>query len=504
MTYEELPIIRVRLDDLLLDLENYRIPTKRDDEAGALKYLFESEDVLEAADSILRNGYFDNEVPIVTSASESGRGAPYTVVEGNRRVSALKALQDPTIIPGHESKIRALLKRYRVETDNLPTAIRVIVTPTKAVAAPHVARLHTGISKRRWSLDQQATFYYSLLDGNTTVDDVKAQYPSVNVTRFMKMAVIRRFVAAAQFADQSLRDYAASDELKMSVFEYAYQIKEIASAIGVHFDKDGMLVPGSLMPRQIGATLPEEKLRALEYLLTEFRAGRFNTRSPEFKKNSAELQSLVDRLNGVSTAGAGVQGASPADSTSSPSTKQESSSVSGGSDAGGSGDNSSSSGSSGGAGSRGPNHPDTKDTLDLSGLDYEGAPVNLKQRYIELRAISLSKFPNAAAILMRSVLETTIKVHFEAMQRPVKGELRSVMKQVAKRYGNEKRFKQVIDMIESGGAGKEGSIQWFNLVAHSPDSCVRANDVRNAWYTVNPLLRHLLRSPSPQGSSTTF
>lgn len=61
---------------------------------------------------ILRDGYCDNEVPIVISASKSGDGPPRTVLEGNRRVSALKSLRDPTIVPGHETEVRVLLKRY--------------------------------------------------------------------------------------------------------------------------------------------------------------------------------------------------------------------------------------------------------------------------------------------------------------------------------------------------------------------------------------------------------
>lgn len=65
MAYEPLPMIMVDISDLLLDLDNYRISTKPKDEAGALRYLFASEDVLGAATSILRDGYFDNEVPIV-------------------------------------------------------------------------------------------------------------------------------------------------------------------------------------------------------------------------------------------------------------------------------------------------------------------------------------------------------------------------------------------------------------------------------------------------------
>lgn len=497
-------MVEVGLDELMLDLDNYRIPTHRDDEAGALKYLFASEDVLGAARLIIRDGYFDNEVPIVISAPPIGKSPRYTVLEGNRRVSALKALQDPTVVPGHESQIRALLKRYAVEAEDLPQRIRVLVAPNRAAAAPHVARLHTGISKRRWSRDQQATFYYSLVDENTTVEDVRAQYPDVEVVRFMKMAAMRRFLSAAPFADHSLRDYAGGDELAMSAFEYAYRNKDIASAIGVEFDKDGMLLPRTSSPEKIAAKLPKEKLGALEYLVGEFRAGRLNTRSPEFKKRSDQHQPFVDRLNGVSapsvtastqpsTPSATTIGLPPSSGIAIPSNNAPGS-------GGGAPAQPSPSDAAGGGRSRGPNHPDTKDTLDLSGLDYENVPLNLKLRYFELRKIALGNLPISAAILMRSVLEATIKVHFEGSANPVTGELSTVFKEVASSYGQDKSLRSTIGAIQSGNAHKHGSIQWFNLLAHSADASVTAQDVRQAWKVVSPLLRRLLRpaaQPAP-------
>ncbi|GAA2012866.1 hypothetical protein [Microbacterium ulmi] len=507
MAYEQLPIVEVDLDGLLLDLENYRIPTRRDDEAGALKYLFASEDVLGAARLILRDGYFDNEVPIVIASTPGTDGPPYVVLEGNRRVSALKALQNPTLVPGHESDIRALLKRYAVEAQDLPERVRVIVAPDRAAAAPHVARLHTGISKRRWSRDQQATFYYSLVDDQTTVDDVKAQYPDVDVVRFMKMAFMRRYLAEVPFTDPSLRQYAASDDLRMSVFEYAYRNKDIALAIGAEFDKEGYLVPRSSSPEQIAATLPRGRLDALEYLVNEFRADRLNTRSPEFKKASTPHQTLVARLNGQTIT-------SPA--TGAPDSPAPTPRPTGGSSGvSGSGTDTPATRSSGtwssaaptadptpGPGTRGPNHPDTKNTLDLTGLGYENAPLNLKLRYHELREIGLARLPIAAAILMRSVLESTIKVHFEGSSTPVTGELSKVFAQVVQTYGSEKSLKATINAIQSGNVHKHGSIQWFNLIAHSADASVSADDVRQAWRVVNPLLRHLLRLPSTAPAPT--
>lgn len=155
-----------------------------------------------------------------------------------------------------------------------------------------------------------------------------------------------------------------------------------------------------------------------------------------------------------------------------------------------------------GAGSRGPNHPDTKDTLDLSGLDYENAPLNLKLRYFELRRINLGNLPIASAILLRSVLEATIKVHFEGSATPATGELSAVFKVVAQTYGSEKTLKSTIGAIQSGNAHKHGSIQWFNLIAHSADASVTAEDVRQAWKVVNPLLRRLLRPPLQSAPAT--
>lgn len=492
MAYEQLPIVEVDLDGLLLDLENYRIPTRRDDEAGALKYLFASEDVLGAARLILRDGYFDNEVPIVIADTPQADGPPYIVMEGNRRVSALKALHDPTLVPGHENEVRALLKRYAVEADNLPERIRVIVAPDRVTAAPHVARLHTGISKKRWSRDQQATFYYSLVDDQTTVDDVKAQYPDVDVVRFMKMAVMRRFLVAVSFSDPSLRQYAASNELSMSVFEYAYRNKSIAAAIGAEFDKDGRLLPTSSTAEKIAAALPEAKLNALEYLLNEFRAERLNTRSEEFKKSSPRHQEFVDRLNGALATPSPPEPAPTSSPTSSPSPPAPS----GATPATGAGSPTPPQPApSPGPATRGPNHPDTKDTLDLTGLGYENAPLNLKLRYFELRKISLSNLPISAAILMRSILESTIKVHFEVANPPATGELREVFKYVAQAYGQEKSLKATVNVIQSGNVHKHGSIQWFNLIAHSADASVTADDVRQAWKAVGPLLRRLLQAP---------
>lgn len=104
------------------------------------------------------------------------------------------------------------------------------------------------------------------------------------------MAAVRRFLVNAKFSDKSLRVWVSGGggpddgELKMSAFEHAYKVKDIAAAIGVSFDGDGMLEPRSKTPERVGKALGGEQLAALEHLGSEFRADRLNTRSPEFKR----------------------------------------------------------------------------------------------------------------------------------------------------------------------------------------------------------------------------
>ena len=441
MAYKPLPIVDVPVDDLRLDLLNYRIPIAPDDEGAALNYLVASEDVLDQIKLFLRDGYFDNEVPIVVK-----EGRSYVVLEGNRRVSALKAIARPEIVPAHQAQVEELRTRYATEVPNMPQSIRVIVVPSRAAAHKHVARLHTGIPKKRWNRDQQANYYFSLLGPGVSVTDLKALYPDVDIVRFLRMVAVRQFLAGAKFKERSLRDYVKSSDLKMSSFEYAYRNAAIASAVGMVFDSDGRLIPARKKPRNIGAALPEQEREGLEYLMDGFREGRLNTRSPS---------------------GRGGGGAS------------------------GGGGSSAQDGPSGGG--RGPNDPDRRKGLSIAGLPFDHVPSNLEKRVLELRKINVDNTPAAAAMLLRSVLEATIKWHYAGTTQPATGMLGDVFGQVVKSYGGQRSLKDSINAIRSGPTTKPGSINWFNAAAHNPDIAITPADVRSAYAMVQRVLIRLLR-----------
>lgn len=499
MSYQQLPMKQVPVKDLALDLDNYRVPIRPDDEAAALNYLFAEEDVLDAATLILRDGYFDNEVPIVVE--ENGI---HVVLEGNRRVSALKALHGPNLVPSHTAEIERLLKRYAVEAARLPVSIRVLVATSREVARPHIARLHTGLPKKRWSRDQQANYYHSLLGPDTTVEDLKRLYPDVTIVRFLKMVPMRKFLTGVRFTDPSLHDYVKSPKLTMSAFEYAYNKLDIAAAIGVTFDRDGRLMPASSTPEAIGAGLNPTQRAAVELLMGRFRANELNTRSVEFKRDNEQRRRLVAELNGTirvdNRDAAGSITSTSAVRTASDEAREPEAPRNASTPANGSGRSDDATPSTATPGTRGPNHPDTKRFLSLTGLVYEThASRNLQLRYHELRKLDLTEVPAAAAMLLRAVLETTIKFHFEGTPTPVSGELRQVFPQVTSTYGTDKPLRYSISRVQSGNADVSGSVTWFNTVSHNAEMVVDAQGVRDAYSLVEPILRRLLRPPADSG-----
>jgi hypothetical protein len=493
VSYTPLPIIEVDVDDLRLDLENYRIPLRPDDDLAALRYLFAAEEVLTLVKQLLRDGYFDNEVPIVVE--ESGE---HVVLEGNRRVSALKAIRNPGLVPHHEAEVRALLTRYAAEATDMPTAIRVIVAPSRQVARPHIARLHTGLSKKSWSRDQQANYYHSILGPGIGIDDLKAMYPDVSIVRFLRMVEIRLFLDGVKFKDGSLHDYVRSEELKMSAFEYAYRIVEVAEAIGVVFD-GYQIEPTSKTPHAIGAGLSTTERAAVEHLMQRFRAGTLNTRSPEFKKNDPKRDELIAILRAGGKA-APDTGGDPDPDVDDDDDSDDSNPGGGPSDSGpGQGPTDDPEDEDPGdepeddeGGKRGPNNPDTRKGFDIGGLPLDLINANLKHRYVELRRIDVGRTPAAAAMLLRSVLEGTIKWHFSGTQHAVTGELKLCVERLHDVYGKERLLKDSINTIKSGAASKAGSQHWMNAAAHNPDVPVSEADVRHAYRVMLPVLSQLL------------
>ena len=111
---------RTQVSDLSFDLQNPRLVeydlSSRSTEAEILQVLWEAMDVRELVLSIEASGFFQHEPLIITK--ESGRNV---VIEGNRRLAAVKVLLDPSVVSSEAVGIPRLNGDAKENLRDLPT-----------------------------------------------------------------------------------------------------------------------------------------------------------------------------------------------------------------------------------------------------------------------------------------------------------------------------------------------------------------------------------------------
>lgn len=122
-----------------------------------VQYLFDHDKALEVAESIANRGYFPNE-PLLAIKS----GARYVVVEGNRRLAALMALRDPSLISGATQRTVERLAS-RINKDSIKR-VPVTVAPNRRATDKQVAGRHVGTPVRAWQAENRARFVLEKLE----------------------------------------------------------------------------------------------------------------------------------------------------------------------------------------------------------------------------------------------------------------------------------------------------------------------------------------------------
>lgn len=177
------------VSQLHLDLENPRLPDSWNgkSEAELFPLMEATYDPISIARSIAEYGYFSSEPMIVLPRAAGG----YTVLEGNRRLVALRGLTDTSIRQSFESpgEWDELAK-----SDKVPAAIPTVEVDSWETAAPIIGYRHiSGI--QQWDPYAKARFIARLLDDNDKsfqeaaqlvgeeVGDVKGAYRNFHIAK---------------------------------------------------------------------------------------------------------------------------------------------------------------------------------------------------------------------------------------------------------------------------------------------------------------------------------
>jgi len=155
----------IRPADLLIDEENPRISQPNAGQHAAMQALAQYSDrkLLNLASDIISSGGLDpSNLPIVMLSGDESRR--YTVLEGNRRLGALRALENPetlgdSVSPNVLSEIRRLSREYQ---NNPIEYIQCLVVKDRDEARHWIQLRHTGENEGRgivgWGSDESARF----------------------------------------------------------------------------------------------------------------------------------------------------------------------------------------------------------------------------------------------------------------------------------------------------------------------------------------------------------
>ena len=150
----------IKIDDLNLDLKNPRLGVVLENITSydkLMKLLIEGDSILPLTQSIAENGYDSDRLPIVYV--DKGK---YVVLEGNRRVLALKILKDPAIAPLNKEKFLGFSDTFKKNGHNEDN-IDVYVYKDKNTANKLIAKIHTAKDIKGWDIYSQGKFYYEQL-----------------------------------------------------------------------------------------------------------------------------------------------------------------------------------------------------------------------------------------------------------------------------------------------------------------------------------------------------
>lgn len=459
------------LRELHLDPRNVRLEIDPKVEADILEDLFFNEDALGLVEAICTVGYLTHDVPVAIK-----RENKYIMVEGNRRLAALKAIQNPQLVPSHKARVAALAEQ--LEDRSSLSKVRVMIAPDQTAADQLVAAIHTGNLRRPWTPTRQAAFFQAQIDSGKKLKTLLDRYPTIDVRKFVFRAHILNAFRSAKFKDPALRDYLATKEWTrgLSVLARIYESREFLELTGFKMDEEGKLTK----------SISQTKFNEMATIIVEgMRSGSLNTRSlntvqsPRFTLLMEELRKVINPRSSASGKGKGRG-------------KGSSKNRSGGKGGG--------KGSGAGRGSRSGRK---RRFLDLSQIVLPASyPVATKRCVQELSALDVQKFPNTTFLLMRAVLEKNVKAFAEAKGADIKSvgnqngrvQLSHALKwllQYVQKEGPANMI-QPVQRVRDGKLVYMASSDSMNAVNHNHQFSVDPDEALGMWDALDPIMRFVI------------
>lgn len=275
--YSQWETYEYKVSSLVLDLDNPRLGYLSEvrTQTQALQLLINKERVYELAKKISEEGYFVGEEPIICIEKDKK-----VVLEGNRRIAALKLLQNPS---KYLPPVRAKILQKNIIDNNVVVdrKIKCFIAPNRILANPIIYERHRGDAVQKWRTGNQYAFVAKMYEEGLSIDDICSL---LNETRANILNPLRTYHL---FVEGQNIFFNRNETINIETFDITNlerfcSLPEVSEFIGVRMDNDS----GCL---HIG--LPREEFEERMYLVFKSILSSDNF-SREYNKRETLIQLL--------------------------------------------------------------------------------------------------------------------------------------------------------------------------------------------------------------------
>lgn len=268
MATDNWPTKRQTVANLHLDPRNPRLGRETFARAPReiIQYLFEHENAEEIADSISKRGYFPNEA--LLAVKENNR---IIVVEGNRRLAALKALREPGLLEGPKQRQVERFSRRIIDIQSIAT-VPLTMAPSRRATDRQIAGRHIGTSVRAWQKENRASFILDKLEEGYDNDELRDElgFTLADIQKARQTRAIADMARSLNLPDEVR---AKLENPRAKVFSTIERIFD--SSVG----RDYLMVEADPAHGIRGTTTRKEFVRGFTKLVTDVALGKADSRT---------------------------------------------------------------------------------------------------------------------------------------------------------------------------------------------------------------------------------
>lgn len=428
--------------------------------------------IYDLAKSIAEDGFFPDKNLICIIDNDN-----YVVVEGNRRLAAIKALLTPEIV--EEKYCKRFKKLNSIIKASYILKIEIIIAPSREAANPIIFKEHTEITSIPWSRIMQAEFYRRQLENEISIDELALKYnkSKSEITSFLKLINMYEIACNLDYSNEKYKESILDKQgFNASVLERIYDSQIMRDCLKFDFDSYGYIR---------GATKKEDFKKAYTKVIEDILDAKINTRTLNKKEDFEEYkEGLIDWL--PTSSGRFTQKDLLKETlTPEKMVKTEKSKV-------------------------------KKTVQQSSGIIPRGIPftfegaTNLKYFYNELKKMPVKSYPNSVAATLRAFLEKSVRMFLKKKKRKklsiningvIKDEkleklsLGDIIDCITKNEETvlEDNTKKILRQFKS--SSDKASLNALNSIMHNEEYSLKEEELRKIWAKLEGVFREILTEP---------